>query len=283
MARWCSLVLGCFLVTSSLTAASFAKASAPRQEFTPAPGAELLHRPLDQILNVNVRDGLVYYRALKGERGRLDRYVASLNVTPATYQGWSKAQQMAFWVNAYNAFVLQTVINHYPMKGTIAQIPGAFDKNVFRAAGKTVTLNQIEKTILPEFKEPRLYLALGRGAVGSGRLRSEAYTGDRLDKQLADIQREFVNDRHMYRLDRLTNTLSVTPILSWREADFVAAYAETADKAFAQRSPLERAMVAFISPQLLPSERDLVRKNEFKMTFLEMDWRLNDLTGGRVE
>ena len=69
-----------------------------------------------------------------------------------------------------------------------------------------MTLDQIEKTILPEFKEPRLYLALGRGAVGSGRLRSEAYTGERLEKQLADIQSEFVNDRHMYRIDRLANT-----------------------------------------------------------------------------
>src|SRR5262249_60361005 len=98
-------------------------AVAPIQEFTPAPGAEVLHRPFDQILDANVRDGLVYYRALKGERGRLDRYVASLNVTPATYQGWSKGQQMAFWVNAYNAFALELVINHYPLHGTARQIP----------------------------------------------------------------------------------------------------------------------------------------------------------------
>ena len=269
-------------VFTTFAALLLAVALLPAQQFTPAAGAELLHRPLDQILDVNVRDGLVYYRALKGERGRLDRYAASLNVTPATYQGWTKAQQMAFWVNAYNAFVLQTVVNHYPMKA-INQIPGAFDKTAFRAAGRTVTLNQIEKTILPEFKEPRLYLALGRGAVGSGRLRSEAYTGDRLEKQLADIQQQFVDNRHTYRLDRMSNTLSVTPILSWREADFVAAYAESADKVFAQRSPLERAVIAFITPYLLPSEKEFVRKNEFKMAFLEMDWRLNDLTGGRVE
>jgi hypothetical protein len=257
--------------------------SAQQSQYTPAPGAELLHRPLDQILDVNVRDGLVYYRALKGDRGRIDRYIASLNVTPATYQGWSKRQQMAFWLNAYNAFVLGTVINHYPLQGTIKQIPGAFDKTPWRAAGKTVTLDQIEKTILPEFKEPRLYLALGRGGVGSGRLRSEAYTGDRLDAQLADIESEFVNDRHMYRLDRLANTIAVTPILSWREAEFTATYADKADPVFAQRSPVERALIAFVTPHLLPSEKELVRKNEFKMTFLEMDWRLNDLTGGRVE
>src|SRR5215207_11474965 len=193
-------------------------AAAQQAQYVPAPGAELLHRPLDQILDVNVRDGLVYYRALKSDRGRLDRYIASLNVTPATYQGWSKAQQMAFWVNAYNAVVLQTVINHYPMKGTIKNVPGAFDKTTFRAAGRTITLDQIEKTILPEFKDPRLYLALGRGAVGSGRLRSEAYTADRLEKQLAEIQAEFVGEQPMLKIDRAAATVSVTPIVSWREA-----------------------------------------------------------------
>lgn len=252
------------------------------QQFTPAPGAELLHRPLDQILDTNVRDGLVYYRALKGDRGRLDRYVASLNVTPAAYQGWSREQQMAFWINAYNAFVLETVINHYPMHGTIRQIPGAFDKATWRAAGKTVTLDQIEKTTLHDFKDPRAYLALGRGAVGSGRLRSEAYTGERLARQLTDIENEFVTNRYMYRVEKLTNTVSVTPIISWREADFVAAY-DKADPVFAQRSPVERAIITFILPHLLPLEKELVQKNEFKIVFHEMDWRLNDLTGGRVE
>jgi hypothetical protein len=253
------------------------------QQFTPAPGAELLHRPLDEILDVNVRDGLVYYRALKAERGRLDRYIASLNVPAATYQGWSPGQQEAFWVNAYNAFVLQTVINHYPLKGTIKQIPGAFDRTTFRAAGRTLTLDQIEKTILPGFKDPRLFLALGRGAVGSGRLRSEAYTAERLEKQLAEIQAEFVTNRHLYRADRLANQILISPILSWREAEFVAAYADKADAVFAQRSPIERAMIAFIWPNLLPLEKDFVKKNEFRFVFQEMDWRLNDLTGGRVE
>ena len=264
-------MLSAALVLSSVLVAA--------QQFTPAPGAELLHRPLDQILDVNVRDGLVYYRALKSDRGRLDRYVASLNVAAATYQGWSKAQQMAFWVNAYNAFVLKTVIDHYPLRGTIRQIPGAFDKTTFRAAGRAVTLDQIEKTILPEFKEPRLFLALGRGAVGSGRLRSEAYTGERLDKQLADLQAEFVTNRYLYRFDRLTNELSITPILSWREAEFVAAY-DKADPIFATRSPIERAIIAFITPHLLPMEKAQIQQNQFRIVFHEMDCRLNDLTSG---
>jgi hypothetical protein len=189
---------------------------------------------------------------------------------------------MAFWVDAYNAFVLELVINHYPLHGTIRQVAGAFDKTVWHAAGRAVTLDQIEKTILPEFKEPRLYLALGRGAVGGGRLRSEAYTADRLDKQLADIQSDVVNDRHLYRLDRVTNTISITPIVSWHDAEFIAAYDKN-DAKFAQRSPIERAVIAFITPSLLPSEKEFVQKNEWKMAFMEMDWRLNDLTGGRGE
>ncbi len=258
-------------------------------QYTPAAGTELLHRPLDQILDVNVRDGLVYYRALKGERGRLDRYIASLNVPAATYNAWSKPQQIAFWVNTYNAVILQTVINHYPIRArsasypavSIRQIPG-YEQAPFRAAGRGVTLEQIEKTILPEFKEPRVYLALGRGAVGSGRLRSEAYTGDRLEKQLAELQQEFVTDRQMLRIDRLTGQMSVTPIISWREQEFIAAY-DHADPTFAQRSPIERAILTFIKPALLPLETEFVQQNAFKVTFHEFDWRLNDLTGGRIE
>ena len=271
-------IVGCVLALFAVS---------PRaQQFTPAPGAELLHRPLDQMLDLNVRDGLVYYRALKSDRGRLDRYVASLNVPSATYQGWSRNQQLAFWLDAYNAFVLETVINHYPIRGTsaafppgsIRQIPGAFDKTTFRAAGRAVTLDQIEKTILPEFNEPRAYLALGRGAVGSGRLRSEAYTGDRLDTQLADLQKEFVNTPEMLRIDRAANQVNVTPIFSWHEKEFVAAY-DKADPAFAARSPLERAVLGFIRPNLLPLEKELIQKNEFKTAFLPFDWHLNDLTG----
>jgi hypothetical protein len=276
-------------ILALVAALSAAMAGTRAPQYTPAPGTEILHRPLDQILDLNVRDGLVYYRALKGERGRLDRYIASLNVPAGTYEGWSKAQQMAFWVNAYNAVILQTVINNYPIRtrsssypaGSIRQIPG-YEQATFRAAGRGVTLEQIEKTILPTFKEPRLYLTLGRGAVGSGRLRSEAYTGDRLDKQLADVQHEFVTDRQMLRIDRLTGQMAVTPIISWREREFVAAY-DQGDPTFAQRSPIERAILAFIKPGLLPLEKEFVQQNTFKIVFHEFDWRLNDLTGGRIE
>ena len=249
---------------------------------------EGLHRPLDQILDLNVRDGLVYYRALRSDRSRLDRYAASLNVAPDVYERWSREQKMAFWLNAYNAFVLQTVIDNYPIKGSsksypansVRQIPGAFEQLKHRAAGRTLTLDDIEKNVLPEFKEPRLYLALGRGAVGSGRLRSEAYVAERLKQQLDDLQQEFVSEQTMIKIDRSANAVSVTPIISWRSAEFIEAYDPGAKGAMAQRSPIERAIVAFVTPRLLPLEKEFLQKNEFKLTYHPFDWRLNDLTGG---
>jgi hypothetical protein len=275
------------VASTVVLALSLLSPALPAQRFTPAAGADPLHVPLDQILDVNVRDGLVYYRALKSDRSRLDRYVASLDVPAQTYAGWSREKQIAFWLDAYNAFVLETIIDHYPINGraagfpesSIKQVPGAFERTRHRAAGRSVTLDQIEKEILPAFKEPRVYLALGRGAIGSGRLRSEAYTGDRLERQLAAVQSEFVSDQEMLRVDRLANTVSVTPILSWREPEFVSAYDPGATDTFAQRSPIERALIAFVLPNLLPLEKDMFQKNQFKVEFLEFDWRLNDLTG----
>jgi Protein of unknown function, DUF547 len=264
---------------------------APGSSAQDAPAMDPLHRPFDQILDLQVRDGLVYYRALRSDRGRLDRYAASLDVPAATYETWAREQKMAFWLNAYNAFVLQTVLSAYPIRGktdaypasSIRQIPGAFEKLPHRAAGRRLTLDEIEKKILPEFQDPRLYLALGRGAVGSGRLRSEAYTAARLNAQLDTVQSEFVTERVMLTIDRSAEHMTVTPIVSWHEAEFIAAYDKGASGAFSQRSPIERALVAFISPHLLPLEREFVQKNAFRVTYHPFDWRLNDLSGGRID
>jgi hypothetical protein len=283
--RFASLVAaGCLLAAGPVTRVE----SSAIQENPPT---EALHRPLDQILDVNVRDGLVYYRALRSDRGRLDRYVASLNVPEATYQAWPRERKMAFWINAYNAFVLRTIVDHYPIKGSgknypassIRQIPGAFEQIKHRAAGRTVTLDEIEKTILPEFQEPRVYLALGRGAIGSGRLRSEAYSADRVLQQLDAVQQEFVSEQTMVRIDRAAGQITLTPIVSWHDAEFIATYDKGPAGPYAQRSPIERALVAFLAPRLLPLEREFLQKNEFKLTYHPFDWRLNDLTGGRPE
>jgi hypothetical protein len=239
----------------------------------------------DQILDVNVRDGYVYYRALKSERARLDSYIASL--ATVRLDTGSPQEQAAFWINAYNAAVLKTIVDHYPIPqrsreyppGSVRQIPGAFERLTHRFAGRTVTLDQIEQTILPTFHDPRVFFALGRGAVGGGPLRSEAYTPERLEQQLAEVRTECAGRSQCVQVDQSANVLHVSSIFSWRRNEFVDAYAAQARIGFADRSPIERAVLAYIDPRMLTAERDLLERNTFKMEYLRFDWSLNDLTG----
>jgi uncharacterized protein DUF547 len=239
----------------------------------------------DETLDMYVRDGLVYYRALKAERTKFDAYVASLG--SVSIDSTPRDEQLAFWLNAYNAIVLETVIDHYPIAQrtpqypphSIRQIPGAFERVTHRVAGHTVTLDQIEQTILPGFHDPRAYLALGRGSVGGGRLRSEAFAPARLEAQLKEVADECVTRSQCVQIDRDANKLTVSSIFSWREKDFVSAYADKAPEPFGTRSPVERAVLAFIQPRLLTTERDFLAKNQFQLAYRPFDWSLNDLTG----
>lgn len=251
------------------------------------PVVDPLHRSFDEILDIYVRDGLVYYRALRSERGRFDRYVQSLTETSAdTVKGWTRERQLAFWINTYNAFVLRTVIDRYPIRGrapeypanSIRQIPGAFERTTHRAGGRSFTLDALERDVIAGFGDPRAMFALGRGAMGSGRLKSEAFTSARLDAQLTTMTSELVTRRELVFVDAANGVLSVNPIFSWREATFVT-MADQAPAVYASRSPLERAVLAMIDPLLVPNESQFLRKNTFRMAFHDFDWTLNDLTG----
>lgn len=242
-------------------------------------------KTFDHILDLYVRDGYVYYRALQIERAKFDGYIALL--ANAQVERLSRAERLAFWLNAYNAFVLETVIDHYPIEGrssaypphSIRQIPGAFERLTHRVGGRMLTLDQIEQTVLPEFRDPRVYFALGRGSVGGGRLRSEAFAAATIEAQLAAVDEECMSRPQCVQVDRTADKLVASPIFSWREEDFVGSYAERAPAVFANRSPIERAVIAFVEPGLLAMERQALAQNTFQMVYQPFDWSLNDLTG----
>jgi hypothetical protein len=241
--------------------------------------------PFDLILDTDVRDGYVYYRALKSDRRRLDEYLRQIASTDVDKQ--PKNEQMAFWLNAYNALVLSTVIDNYPAprrsteypQRSIRQTPGAFERIAHRVGGRMLTLDQIEQTVLPKFQDPRLYFALGRGAVGGGRLRSEVFAADKIEAQLAEVASECVTRAECIQVDAATNRLMASAIFSWHEKEFVAAYADKVSPTYANRSPIERAILAFVQPKLLQTERDFLEKNTFQLAYKPFDWSLNDLTG----
>ena len=262
------------------------------QNYQPSPDLDALHVPFDALLDLHVRDGLVYYRALQADRGRLNRYIASLNAPniASAYSNWSTDQKKALWLNAYNALVMQTVVNHYPIRGaakgyppnSIRQIPGAFEKLPHTIAGKTVTLDQIENTILAELDDPRVYVALGRGAIGSGRLRSEAFGTKMVDKQLDQAKAQFATTPRWAKVDALAGKVSISPIVSWRAPAFIEEYADDSFD-LPKREPIERAVIGFLRPHLLAAEEEFIKRNTFQLTYEPFDWRLNDLTGGRPD
>jgi hypothetical protein len=249
----------------------------------PASHEAELRAEYDRVLDEYVRDGLVYYRAVKSTRQGLDAYVQSLSapIEPSA----SPEAQMAFWLNAYNALVLKTVVDHYPIATrstdypahSIRQIPGAFDGIRHQVGGRGVTLNDIEQVQLAPFHDPRLYLALGRGAVGSGRLRSEAFDPARIDQQLAEVAAECATRAQCFHLARAAGRVRVSAIFSWRSAAFIEVYDAEAPRTFARRSPIERSVIGFLLPQLFDAEREYLAANTFKMEYMSFDWDLNEM------
>ncbi len=261
-----------------------APASAQQSATMPDVG---MHASLDVMLDMYVREGLVYYRALRGERGRLEAYVSNLDVPAKALEGWSRAERAAFWLNAYNAIVIRTVVNAYPIKGASAQyppnsiqhVPGAFVAKRHRVGGRLLSLEDIEKQVLPAFDDPRMFFAIGRGSIGGGRLRSEAFTATRLEQQLTSVAAECVTRDECFRYDPAADRIAVSPIFGWRQGEFTRAWPGD-PAAFAGRSPIELAILHMVVPHVLPSEARGLTRNTFTLAYAEYDWRLNDLTDG---
>jgi len=240
---------------------------------------------LDQILDQYVRDGFVYYAALREERRAIDRHVASLAERPTAFEAWSDARRLAYWLNGYNVLVLRTVIHHYPIRSgfadfpedSVMQIPGMFSRREHLIAGRRLTLQAIEDELIAPFGDPRAHLALGRGAVGSPRLRSAAFSDDRLEAQLQAVVSDVATTPRHVTFDRAGDELVVSAVFGWRVDQFAA---RSADDGGSGRSPIESAIVALIAPALFPSEREFLARNTFRLRYRDFDWRLNDLTGG---
>lgn len=162
--------------------------------------------PYAAVLSAHVKDGRVDYAGLKGDREKLDAYVKAVGALPrAEFDKGSKGARIAYLVNAYNAFVLEAVVDGYPKpvkdkgglfggKGnSIKQIKGVFDKARHKTALGDLTLDQIEKdALLGEFGEPIVLVALCDGAAGAPPLRGEPYHSDKVLEELEDQARNFM-------------------------------------------------------------------------------------------
>jgi hypothetical protein len=234
--------------------------------------------------------GLVNYKELKTNREQLDRFVHTLDqLNPPVYEKWTEAEKLAFWINAYNALVLKSIIDHYPIKpsflksvvfpkNSIWHIPDAFDGRRFMVMGRQMSLDDIEHgTIRKQFNEPRIHLALVCAAMSCPPLRNEPFFGERLDQQLDDQTRRFLANPKKFRIDRRRGHVHLSSILKWYGDDFIRTYG-TEDK-FKGQNRKHRAVLNFISRYLDPRDRDYLASAKYRVSYLDYDWSLNEQSG----
>lgn len=230
--------------------------------WTPVVNADAFsHAALDTVLRAHLHDGRVNYGELASDRGPLDRYLAATeSVKPDT---WPRDEQIAFWVNVYNARVLGGVIHHPRLKsvldvGRTLGVPTlGFFREQFMVAGQKLSLNDIEHGILrARFHEPRVHFVLNCASASCPVLPEHPLTSAGLEGQLEKAAVRFLTDRSRNHIDP-AKSLEVSSIFKWYGDDFKAA---------------AESVQGFI-------ERHWPRKERFApklpVRFLDYDWSLN--------
>ena len=179
------------------------------------------HSGYDQLVADHVdSDGFVDYAGLADYEAKLDAYLDGL--ANATLDNLGRDERLALLINAYNAFTLRLILDHFPI-GSIRDIPSAerWDAKRWVLAGETYSLDQIEHELIrPNFREPRIHFALVCAAIGCPPLRAEAYTGDRLEQQLEDQTRFTHGNERWLRYERGNATIELTSLYEWYAGDF---------------------------------------------------------------
>ncbi|MEM6521490.1 MAG: DUF547 domain-containing protein [Cyanobacteria bacterium P01_C01_bin.70] len=229
-----------------------------------------------EVLATYVDDsGYVDYVGLQQNRQQLDEFLAAMAlVSDETYASWSEADQIAFWINAYNAFTLVSIINQEPIKASIKDITGVWRFNEHAVQGKSITLDHMEHQILRvDFNEPRLHAAIVCAAVSCPPLRSEPFTGEALDKQLDDQVEMFLAKTDGLEIDQSTGVVYLSKIFDWFGDDWNATY-ET-DDGFAG-STAQKSVLNFVSNYVSAEEAAYLQAGNYDVRYFNYDWSLND-------
>lgn len=224
---------------------------------------------LDKFVEVQDFSSKVNYAELKQKSEILREYLAQLSsVSTQQYQKFSEEQKLAFLINAYNAFTLQLVIEHYPLK-SIRDIGGVFRSpwkiKFFKLLERTRSLDQLEhEMIRSSFDEPRIHFAINCASIGCPGLAKEPYVATTLNQQLDRAAAIFLKDRSRNRLDPENGRIYLSKIFDWFGDDFRK-----------KGRSLESFLVKYF--ELDARQKSALLAGEFDLEFLDYDWRLNDL------
>lgn len=249
------------------------------------------HTIYAELLEKYVENGKVDYKGFIASGEKFQRYLDQLaSVSEEDFKEWSREEKLAFWINSYNAFTIEAIIDNYPIernfglsaliypKNSIRQIEGVWDELKFSAAGRYVTLGEIEHEILrKEFNEPRIHAAIVCASIGCPDLMDEPYVPDRIDRQLTRASESFVNNPEKgVNIDMSGRNVSLSKIFNWFGEDFVPVYGTS--EYFKGKNENERAVLNFVRKHLNSEEdRQFLISSDFSLSYMDYDWSLNEL------
>ena len=232
------------------------------------------HAGLARMLKAAVNNGRVDYPQVRAQMSTLNGYLEQLaKVSSDTFRGFSRDEQLAFWINGYNARVLQVVAGAWPV-ASIQDIPGVFKTSSFTLQGQTLTLDRLENEIIrARFKEPRIHFALNCAAKSCPPLLAEPYLATRLEAQLEAAARAYLQDPRQNRFDAGANTVHLSRIFEWFGADFVERFGDRGARPGLR--PEQAAVLNFASRYTDPRHRDWLTTGTPRISYLEYDWSIN--------
>ncbi len=271
--------LNALMLTTALLASSIVTAQAATE-------ASNMHESWNTLLNKNVvainngHSTAVDYAAMKKQYSELKVYLDTLSVvTQSEFDSWEKSKQLAFLINAYNAWTVDLIVTNYPGIDSIKDLGSFFSspwsKKFVSLLGEKRSLDNLEHDLIrgavdsegkAVYPDHRIHFAVNCASIGCPALREEAYTADKLEQQLEEQTVRFLADstRNFAKGD----TLSVSSIFKWYRVDFEKGYKNT--------DTLEQFMLQYSAElNLTPDQQKALTNGKMDIEFLDYDWDLN--------
>ncbi len=220
----------------------------------------------NKLLRKYADNGKVDY--IEWKRKDLDVFAEEIKaLSDVSPEGMGPEEEKAFWINAYNALAVYTVMKYLPADKISASafsvrfIPGFFNGLKYNIAGEILTLDDIENVKLREgFKDPRIHSAICRASRGSPKILSAVFNADGLDKALDESMRRFLRDPEKNRLDRNGGVLFLSDIFNRHKNDF---------------KDTPGGIIAYVSGYLAAKDAEFLSKQDCQVKYLFYNWLLN--------
>jgi hypothetical protein len=246
------------------------------------------HSAWDAFLKKNINEnGDVDYQSIKRAPEELDAYLARLMaVSELEMTGWPREEGLAFWMNAYHAILIKSVVENYPIT-SVQSIPSFWDISSFHFGTRAkdqaqYSLNRIqEKNLMGIYRDEKIRLALSLAAKGGPKLMREAFTGPRVEGQLFLLTRKFVTDPFYVDITPGRKKIRISKIFKWYGKDFKLDFGTPEPRG--KFTETENAVISFLAYYLEDEAKvEYLQGAKYKISYPPFDWSLNDWKRGSV-